>query len=124
MSTTPKHCTNELIPRISRTYYSYKRERETYLKIVETSHTQTNTTSDNADANYDEYEHSHLHRDLIVDEEQTCMKEHTGYKITSIDIDRQWTTTVKNHIKNCPKGVLVVVDSIKNGYELIDIYEC
>ena len=61
---------------------------------------------------------------FIVREEISSPNKHTGYKISSINLNRKWTTRVVNHIRNFPKGSLVVVDCIKNGYELIDVYKC
>ena len=49
---------------------------------------------------------------------------HTGYKITSIDLDIEWTNTVLEHGTKCHECKLNVISSTKNGYEMIDVYEC
>ena len=48
---------------------------------------------------------------------------HSGHKITSIDLDREWTSLIIKHARNCNRcGDIEHVESKKKGFELIDIY--
>ena len=49
--------------------------------------------------------------------------ETVGFKLMSIDVDREWTNTVTEHVMNCGRR-LDFVESEKKGFELIDTYRC
>ena len=49
---------------------------------------------------------------------------HLGYKITSIELDREWTGIVQQHTKVCQDSNFLLDSAQKNGFELIDTYKC
>ena len=50
---------------------------------------------------------------------------HSGCKITSIDLDREWTSLIVGHVRNCDKcGDIECVESTKRSFELIDVHKC
>jgi len=50
---------------------------------------------------------------------------HSGYKIMSIDLDREWTKRIVHHMKICKNCTDTLhVESRKRGYELIDVHKC
>ena len=49
---------------------------------------------------------------------------HLGYKMTSIELDREWISVVQEHTQSCVGSNLQLVDALKNGFELIDTYKC
>ena len=91
--------------------------------IRDASQRDTINIVENIDEDKSDSEKSNEYDAEIVDTEIIAVsKKHTGYKISSIDLDREWTQIVTNYVKECPKSVLEVTNVHKNGYELVDTY--
>ena len=130
LGTTPKDRGLVHIPRIRRDYFTITKECAKTLDIAENnirdaSQRDTINIAENVDEDNSDSEKSNEYDAEIVETEIIAIsKKHTGYKISSIDLDREWTQIVTNHVKECPKSVLEVTNVHKNGYELVDTYQC
>ena len=50
---------------------------------------------------------------------------HSGYKIMSIDLNREWAKRIVHHMKTCNNCTDIShIESRKRGYELIDVCKC
>ena len=49
---------------------------------------------------------------------------HTGYKLCSVDIDRDWTNIAMTHGKKFRRGKLLVVKTLSSGFETRETYQC
>ena len=48
----------------------------------------------------------------------------TGYRVSSIDLDRKWTETVLEHSREYANADFILVSDEKIGFELSDTYKC
>ena len=49
---------------------------------------------------------------------------HTGYKLCSVNVDRDCTNIAMNHGRKCRRGKLLVVETVSSGFETREKYQC
>ena len=122
--TSPKDRGIVYVPRFTRNYFTEVKKCAPALYVIENHHAPSRpaTISNIVENTIEEATCSDDEIGGSVDN-QISMK-HNGYKITSIDLDRDWAKLDMNHVRLCKTAQLDVIECRKNGYELIDTYQC